>query len=111
MGEYAEMMLDGTCCSQCGQFMDIDGLVDGSFQAEGFPGLCADCKCEERREARIPRFNKHSIKPNQPKANEIACPKCKRVVRKVGFVDHCRDVHSIDAHDLLIKELTCPSIS
>lgn len=25
MGEYADMMLDGTCCSSCGEFLDIGG--------------------------------------------------------------------------------------
>lgn len=25
MGEYAEMMIDGTCCEACGEFMGDDG--------------------------------------------------------------------------------------
>ena len=33
MGEYAEMMLDGTCCQYCGEFFHDDG-------AEGFPRSC-----------------------------------------------------------------------
>lgn len=34
MGEYAEMMLDGTCCSGCGEFL-------GSSQ--GYPIECRSC--------------------------------------------------------------------
>lgn len=40
MGEYAEMMLDGTLCEGCGVYLDND--------LEGFPQLCSDC-AEERR--------------------------------------------------------------
>jgi len=35
MGEYAEMMLDGTCCSQCGEFLDAN---------TGYPTLCGGCE-------------------------------------------------------------------
>lgn len=35
MGEYAEMMLDGTCCCNCGEY-----LGDG----DGFATYCASCK-------------------------------------------------------------------
>lgn len=38
MGEIAEMMLDGTMCSLCGEFLN-DG-EDG----DGFPGYCEGCK-------------------------------------------------------------------
>ncbi len=34
MGEYADMMLDGTCCQQCGEFMGGD---------EGYAVTCAGC--------------------------------------------------------------------
>ena len=37
MGEYAEMMLDGTCCSQCGEF-----LFDGE-DGDGLAMLCEAC--------------------------------------------------------------------
>lgn len=37
MGEYAEMMLDGTCCSQCGEFLGA---------SEGHPVSCASCEAE-----------------------------------------------------------------
>jgi hypothetical protein len=34
MGEIADMMLDGTLCEGCGEFIDDDG-------AEGFPRYCS----------------------------------------------------------------------
>jgi hypothetical protein len=37
MGEIADMMLDGTLCEQCGEFIDEGG---------GFPRLCASCSSE-----------------------------------------------------------------
>lgn len=40
MGEYAEMMLDGTCCCNCGEY-----LGDG----DGFATYCASCKPAEEK--------------------------------------------------------------
>jgi hypothetical protein len=37
MGEISDMMLDGTLCEVCGEFIDEDG---------GFPRLCASCSRE-----------------------------------------------------------------
>jgi hypothetical protein len=39
MGEAAEMMLDGTCCSSCGEYLGGD---------EGYPVQCAACRQAER---------------------------------------------------------------
>ena len=40
MGEYAEMMLDGTCCHTCGEYLGTDN---------GYPTACESCgdDCEE----------------------------------------------------------------
>lgn len=38
MGEYAEMMLDGTCCQCCGEFLGGD---------EGYPVFCAACEPDD----------------------------------------------------------------
>lgn len=38
MGEIAEMMLDGTMCQVCGEFMDIGG------EPAGYPVTCAGCQ-------------------------------------------------------------------
>ena len=40
MGEIAEMMLDGTLCQCCGDFLGTDN---------GFPTYCADCQPEEEK--------------------------------------------------------------
>lgn len=37
MGEIAEMMLDGTMCEGCGEFMNIGG------EPAGYPVRCAAC--------------------------------------------------------------------
>jgi hypothetical protein len=101
MGEYAEMMLDGTCCSSCGDFLDIDGMASGSFEPNGFATLCANCRRAERREPRIPRakpYGKHNPKVAQPgdairKGDTMACPFCVRRVKVTGFGDHMLDQH------------------
>lgn len=38
MGEIADMMLDGTMCEQCGEW-----LGDPMSEPQGFPGLCPSC--------------------------------------------------------------------
>ena len=38
MGDYADMMLDGTCCQSCGMFLEGDFM--------GFPVICPDCQKE-----------------------------------------------------------------
>ena len=49
MGEIADMMLDGTLCEQCGEFIDDDG---------GFPRLCASCEAENAKK-------KHDVFPKR----------------------------------------------
>lgn len=102
MGEYAEMMLDGTCCSSCGEFLDIDGLASGKFEPAGFPGMCASCRRAERYEPRVPRGSRYAVKGNpkiaQPgdpirMGNTMACPFCVKRVKVNGFGDHMLDQH------------------
>ena len=73
MGEYAEMMLDGTCCQCCGEF-----LHDGE-DGDGCPQYCASCQPPE--EKRLKRSEK------------VACPICKKLVKPVGLQQHINDVH------------------
>lgn len=40
MGEYAEMMLDGTCCESCGEV--FDDILCGA-EIPGFPRMCKTC--------------------------------------------------------------------
>lgn len=69
MGEYAEMMLDGTLCEGCGVYMGADG---------GYPVRCADCQ--------------NDGKPLQ-KGMKAVCPTCQKKVKAAGLDDHMRDVH------------------
>ena len=55
MGDIADMMLDGTLCEQCGEFIDDD---EG-----GSPRLCASCSQEKEKPVDV--FPKR--KPGKPK--------------------------------------------
>lgn len=70
MGEIAEMMLDGTMCQSCGEW--LNGGADG----DGFPGFCASCQPIAK-----------------PKPLKVKCSKCGKLVKKAGLVDHIRAVH------------------
>lgn len=75
MGEAAEMMLDGTCCSCCGEYLGGD---------DGYPTLCRSCA------------NDIEIKySGVPKKEKINCPHCNKRVKKVGLSDHIRDAHPV----------------
>ena len=74
MGEIADMMLDGTMCQWCGEF--LHGGEDGP----GYPGLCSACAREERAARQ---------------AEKVKCPTCGKRVKSVGLPDHQRDAHGI----------------
>jgi hypothetical protein len=40
MGEIAEMMMDGTVCQECGEYLDPD---DGYDPPGDFPRFCRSC--------------------------------------------------------------------
>lgn len=93
MGEIAEAMLDGTMCSQCGEYLGSDA---------GYPILCASCKREERRQPSVGRGNRYNVKaapkiaqPGDPikVGDTIACPFCVKRVKMVGFGQHMLDQH------------------
>lgn len=67
MGEYAEMLLDGTCCQYCGEFIGDE---------IGFPRACPSCEAEAK-ELR----------------SRMECPICNKLVKKNGLQDHMRDKH------------------
>lgn len=79
MGEYAEMMLDGTCCEACGEYLGF---------GEGFPAYCSK-SCAESRVAYWPAPALKDMKP-KPKTK---CPECGRRVKVAGLRDHLRDMH------------------
>jgi hypothetical protein len=73
MGEYAEMMLDGTCCEACGGFF-------GDSQAPGYPRYHKRC----RPTIEAPKPPKHP------------CPICQKKVKAAGLADHMRDAHQME---------------
>ncbi|MCA0421901.1 MAG: hypothetical protein LCH61_01030 [Proteobacteria bacterium] len=78
MGEYAEMMLDGTCCEGCGEY-----LGDG----DGFPRYCsAACAAGRGAITYLPVVDRKPI----PKTK---CPECGKKVKRAGLRDHLRDMH------------------
>lgn len=74
MGEIAEMMLDGTLCQVCGEFMGDD---------RGFPRTCAGCEKPVRRNV----FGEAPMK--------VKCPTCGKKVKHNGLADHTRVVHHV----------------
>ena len=72
MGEIADMMLDGTMCQWCGEF--LHGGEDGP----GYPGLCSACAREEHATRQL---------------EKVKCPTCGKRVKSVGLRDHQRDAH------------------
>lgn len=81
MGEYAEMMLDGTCCSICGEFMDFDGL---SGESCGYPTVCAGCGGDE-----------HGFLDSDSEPPPNTCDVCgKRLKNADGKRQHMRDKHA-----------------
>ena len=76
MGEYAEMMLDGTCCEGCGEYMG---------EGHGFPQYCSD-RCAEGRGV--------TLVPITPRVT-IGCPLCKKTFgSEVSRKCHVKDKHS-----------------
>lgn len=88
MGEYAEMMLDGTCCSCCGEY--LSGI-------EGFPQMCEGCAEDAKAagfevEATGAGTFQNVTPVAQPK-DKVACPECGKQVKGVGMRDHMRAKH------------------
>ena len=91
MGEIAEMMLDGTLCEGCGEFMGDD---------VGFPRLCQSCAVDRQKEGH--QVEKNGLggwvdcgpkKVGKPTPKKIACPICQKRVKAIGLADHQRDAH------------------
>ncbi len=74
MGEIADMMLDGTMCSSCGEFLGGD---------EGYPVMCKSCESENNDEPLA-----------KPLKKKVKCPECGKKVKAVGLSMHIHDVHS-----------------
>lgn len=72
MGEYAEMMIDGTLCQVCGEFMG---------DTPGHPRTCSGCLRDMERPQHVSQVPK------------VACPQCGKKVKLLGLRDHQRDAH------------------
>lgn len=78
MGEYAEMMLDGTCCSQCGEYIGTDN---------GYPTLCAGCGGDLGE-----HHDPHKSAYGETRTHQ--CPHCDRLLRtKMGVQQHIAAKH------------------
>ncbi len=78
MGDIADMMLDGTLCEGCGEYIG---------DATGFPGYCSP-KCAAGRGADYTPFERVKVKRVM-----VSCPKCGKRVKEIGLPDHTRDKH------------------
>lgn len=93
MGEYAEMMLDGTMCASCGEFIH-------QGEAEGFPRYCSS-QCARDAGAFMPEATKRERAAelqrrrdlSKPRADKTNCPHCKKRLKIAGLADHVRDAH------------------
>lgn len=95
MGEYAEMMLDGTCCCSCGKYLDGDG--DG----DGIPAYCASCQPEPLKNNVMRAI---SIKSKPEKKVPCAHAGCnKKFIDKNAMKNHLRTFH-IDKQALKEKQ-------
>lgn len=92
MGEIADMMLDGTMCECCGEFME-DIIAGGD--APGFPRYCS-AQCAKGRGASDELvaagkdWNRHSAMDNEWRTN---CPTCGKRVAKIGLEQHIAAKH------------------
>ncbi len=87
-GEIAEMMLDGTLCSCCGELL----ISEGEEEA-GFPMMCSSCEAEDIRatynRANANRGARAVTKPQQ-------CNICtKRFAGTNSLKQHMRDRHGV----------------
>lgn len=100
MGEIAEMMLDGTLCEGCGEYIGDGGA--------GIPRYCSP-RCAAGRGVMNYRPPAQRSRGNQRKAERIngerqaraaaskpfKCPSCgKRFRHSISVQQHQRDVHS-----------------
>ncbi len=91
-GEIADMMLDGTLCEGCGEYLGGAG--------DGFPRYCSD-ECAAGRgvdltcnAAAPPKITKHQRRRQSMARDEpCACPMCGKHKSGDALVAHMRDAH------------------
>lgn len=92
MGEIADMMLDGTLCEGCGEYLD--------GESDGIPRYCGGCDSSVPMHYTTPKDRRRSanstasINARKP----FRCPTCpRRFGTAVGMKHHHRDVHGAAA--------------
>ena len=96
MGEYADLILDGYVCEDCGESIEND------LAGEGFPQLCSGCAKEHRNDGR----KIISVAPDvfqdvtpldyDPKPEKVACPECGKMVSPLGLAQHTKAKHEAE---------------
>ena len=75
MSEFAEMMLDGTLCEGCGEYLG---------EAGGYAARCASCSRSDGVNEKLYPPLKHG---------KVACPTCGKRVKAAGLDMHNQDKH------------------
>lgn len=89
MGEVAEMMLDGTLCETCGEYLGAP---------TGYPRKCRNCG-GDKGAGSFDFRDTRKVKPKGPKGNpprpgRVKCKHCNKMCKKgQGEKDHMRMVH------------------
>lgn len=82
MGDVADMMLDGTLCEGCGEYLGSDN---------GYPTYCGDCAKENKKQEKE-QTKKSNIERNA-RQEKTKCAVCGKKVKLVGIDQHVLDVH------------------
>jgi hypothetical protein len=81
MGEIADMMLDGTLCEACGEYIG---------EGEGFPRYCSE-ECARNRGVGLEEKPKRKEQIRLARSPIVKCPICGKMTR--GLEQHTRDKH------------------
>ncbi len=73
MGEYADYIINGDDCQECGVYIG---------PGDGYPRSCASCRRE-------------SAQFHKGRHGKVPCPVCGKTVTVVGLKDHQRDAHKV----------------
>lgn len=86
MGDIADMMLDGTLCECCGEYIGDGGGIPG------IPGYCSEA-CANDRGMTLKDHGVPTQRRRAAPARKAACPTCGKKVKATGLQDHQRDKH------------------
>jgi hypothetical protein len=94
MGEIADMMLDGTMCQGCGEF--LHDTADGFPGADGpgYPMYCSACQPDDEPQTEVPRRTRRSRSETFFPCVVLGCKKKFQATMKCeAFFDHYRAKH------------------